>query len=289
MVRARPRRARLHRGDRNEPRELPRRAPQGDRRRCRPHDRSHPGRGGGRGGRRDHGLGQAPGDHLHRSRLVPGADRHPRVADGSGSERTSRTTPTTGERPIHARPARSPKAPQRRRGRKPTESARARVTGRILYLIRHGQSDFEWVGDRWASARGEQWDPPLSESGREQASAPREAAPRDGPRPVRRVLVPAPARERDRRGLRARGGHHGLLRRRARGSAHRRMGGQAVRGDHRVGSRGDAAHPASAGDLASRAGCRRRGSVPGSRPRRRRGGSCGSTPTRTCWCSPMEA
>jgi 2,3-bisphosphoglycerate-dependent phosphoglycerate mutase len=49
------------------------------------------------------------------------------------------------------------------------KGARARVTGRILYLIRHGQSDFEWVGDRWASARGEQWDPPLSEKGREQA------------------------------------------------------------------------------------------------------------------------
>jgi broad specificity phosphatase PhoE len=43
------------------------------------------------------------------------------------------------------------------------------VTGRVLYLIRHGQSDFERVGDRWASARGGQWDPPLSEKGREQA------------------------------------------------------------------------------------------------------------------------
>lgn len=43
------------------------------------------------------------------------------------------------------------------------------MTGRVLYLIRHGQSDFEWVGDRWASVRGEQWDPPLSDKGREQA------------------------------------------------------------------------------------------------------------------------
>jgi 2,3-bisphosphoglycerate-dependent phosphoglycerate mutase len=43
------------------------------------------------------------------------------------------------------------------------------VTGRVLYLIRHGQSDFGWAGDRFASARGDQWDPPLSEKGREQA------------------------------------------------------------------------------------------------------------------------
>lgn len=45
-----------------------------------------------------------------------------------------------------------------------------RVTGRVLYLIRHGQSDFDWAGDRWASARGDQWNPPLSEKGREQAA-----------------------------------------------------------------------------------------------------------------------
>jgi probable phosphoglycerate mutase len=45
-----------------------------------------------------------------------------------------------------------------------------RVTGRVLYLIRHGQSDFGWDGDRWASARGDQWNPPLSEKGREQAA-----------------------------------------------------------------------------------------------------------------------
>jgi probable phosphoglycerate mutase len=44
------------------------------------------------------------------------------------------------------------------------------VTGRVLYLIRHGQSDFDWSGDRWASARGDQWNPPLSEKGREQAT-----------------------------------------------------------------------------------------------------------------------
>jgi broad specificity phosphatase PhoE len=43
------------------------------------------------------------------------------------------------------------------------------VTGRILYLIRHGRSDFGWDGERFASARGAQWDPPLSEEGREQA------------------------------------------------------------------------------------------------------------------------
>jgi probable phosphoglycerate mutase len=44
------------------------------------------------------------------------------------------------------------------------------VTGRLLYLIRHGQSDFDRTGDRWTSARGAQWDPPLSERGREQAA-----------------------------------------------------------------------------------------------------------------------
>ena len=50
------------------------------------------------------------------------------------------------------------------------EGAFPRVTGRVLYLIRHGQSDFDWAGDRWASARGDQWDPPLSDKGREQAA-----------------------------------------------------------------------------------------------------------------------
>lgn len=44
------------------------------------------------------------------------------------------------------------------------------MTGRVLYLIRHGQSDFDWSGDRWTSVRGDQWNPPLSEKGREQAS-----------------------------------------------------------------------------------------------------------------------
>jgi broad specificity phosphatase PhoE len=40
----------------------------------------------------------------------------------------------------------------------------------MLYLIRHGQSDLDWDGDRFATARGDQWDPPLSEEGREQAN-----------------------------------------------------------------------------------------------------------------------
>jgi probable phosphoglycerate mutase len=44
------------------------------------------------------------------------------------------------------------------------------VTGRVLYLIRHGQSDFEWAGERWTRARGDQWNPPLSDTGREQAA-----------------------------------------------------------------------------------------------------------------------
>ncbi len=43
------------------------------------------------------------------------------------------------------------------------------MTARILYLIRHGRSDFAWSGAPFASARGEQWDPPLSEEGRRQA------------------------------------------------------------------------------------------------------------------------
>ena len=48
-------------------------------------------------------------------------------------------------------------------------AVRTRVSDRILYLIRHGQSDFGWQGERWASARGDQWDPPLSEEGARQA------------------------------------------------------------------------------------------------------------------------
>jgi broad specificity phosphatase PhoE len=44
------------------------------------------------------------------------------------------------------------------------------VTDRVLYLIRHGQSDLGWRGEPWASARGDQWDPPLSERGVEQAA-----------------------------------------------------------------------------------------------------------------------
>jgi probable phosphoglycerate mutase len=44
------------------------------------------------------------------------------------------------------------------------------VTDRVLYLIRHGQSDAAWQGERWASTRGAQWDPPLSEEGVRQAT-----------------------------------------------------------------------------------------------------------------------
>ena len=43
------------------------------------------------------------------------------------------------------------------------------MTDRVLYLIRHGQSDFGWSGERWTSVRGDQWDPPLSEEGARQA------------------------------------------------------------------------------------------------------------------------
>jgi 2,3-bisphosphoglycerate-dependent phosphoglycerate mutase len=50
------------------------------------------------------------------------------------------------------------------------EDVGSRVTGRVLYLIRHGQSDFDWAGEQWASARGDQWNPPLSDTGREQAA-----------------------------------------------------------------------------------------------------------------------
>jgi broad specificity phosphatase PhoE len=43
------------------------------------------------------------------------------------------------------------------------------VTERILYLVRHGESDFDTT-EFSTSPRGEQWDPPLSEKGREQAN-----------------------------------------------------------------------------------------------------------------------
>jgi broad specificity phosphatase PhoE len=39
---------------------------------------------------------------------------------------------------------------------------------RVLYLIRHGRSDFESAAMS-ATARGDQWDPPLSDEGRRQA------------------------------------------------------------------------------------------------------------------------
>ena len=41
---------------------------------------------------------------------------------------------------------------------------------RVLYLIRHGRSDFGSV-EMSPTARGDQWDPPLSEEGRRQAQA----------------------------------------------------------------------------------------------------------------------
>ena len=50
------------------------------------------------------------------------------------------------------------------------EDVGTRVTERVLYLIRHGESDFDWAGERWRSARGDQWNPPLSDTGREQAA-----------------------------------------------------------------------------------------------------------------------
>jgi len=43
------------------------------------------------------------------------------------------------------------------------------VTERILYLVRHGESDFDSTRTT-TSPRGEQWDPPLGERGREQAA-----------------------------------------------------------------------------------------------------------------------
>jgi broad specificity phosphatase PhoE len=42
------------------------------------------------------------------------------------------------------------------------------VTERILYLVRHGESDFE-ADDFVSGPRGRQWDPPLGQRGREQA------------------------------------------------------------------------------------------------------------------------
>ncbi|HEU4354187.1 MAG TPA: histidine phosphatase family protein [Actinomycetota bacterium] len=43
------------------------------------------------------------------------------------------------------------------------------MTERVLYLVRHGESDFS-SNDFSRSPRGPQWDPPLGERGREQAN-----------------------------------------------------------------------------------------------------------------------
>ncbi len=43
------------------------------------------------------------------------------------------------------------------------------MTERILYLVRHGESDFA-SSSFSAGSRGDQWDPPLGERGREQAA-----------------------------------------------------------------------------------------------------------------------
>ena len=43
------------------------------------------------------------------------------------------------------------------------------MTERILYLVRHGESDFDSTRTT-PGPRGEQWDPPLGERGREQAA-----------------------------------------------------------------------------------------------------------------------
>jgi 2,3-bisphosphoglycerate-dependent phosphoglycerate mutase len=43
------------------------------------------------------------------------------------------------------------------------------MSERIVYLVRHGESDFDSTRTT-PSARGDQWDPPLSERGREQAA-----------------------------------------------------------------------------------------------------------------------
>jgi broad specificity phosphatase PhoE len=42
------------------------------------------------------------------------------------------------------------------------------VSERVLYLVRHGESDFD-SSDFTPGARGDQWDPPLGARGREQA------------------------------------------------------------------------------------------------------------------------
>lgn len=44
------------------------------------------------------------------------------------------------------------------------------MTERLLILVRHGQSDFD-SGHMAATPRGDQWNPPLSEKGREQAQS----------------------------------------------------------------------------------------------------------------------
>ncbi len=52
-------------------------------------------------------------------------------------------------------------------GRNPSGEG-LRLSQRILYLIRHGRSDFS-SREMTTTARGSQWDPPLGDQGREQA------------------------------------------------------------------------------------------------------------------------
>ena len=49
-----------------------------------------------------------------------------------------------------------------------TPAIGADAVSHVLYLIRHGRSDFD-SSAMSATARGDQWDPPLSEEGRRQA------------------------------------------------------------------------------------------------------------------------
>src|SRR5712692_781769 len=97
-------------------------------------------------------MGQAPCDHVPRPRAVPRAADVARIrADlAPGICRT-----------VRRRMAGTTPARERRRG--------SVAMRRVLYLIRHGRSDLD-SNDMSSTRRGDQYDPPLSAEGREQAA-----------------------------------------------------------------------------------------------------------------------
>src|SRR3954454_13623582 len=98
-------------------------------------------------GRCDPRVGPTARDDVRVSRSVPVAARLARRRPRLASRR---------RRGVRARPP-APQGPQDRS-----------MSERVLYLIRHGQSDFD-SEEMLSTPRGEQFDPPLSALGREQA------------------------------------------------------------------------------------------------------------------------